>query len=261
VPHVLNPQIEYLSECRPMCYAMGNAIRLLKAKVTQLDMDVTDEEASKFLCAAIDTLIEERICFAEVAVLRNATSWVENDDVVATFGGHRLVRKLLEKACKDGVSFRVEVYDDPLEGTGAALTTYLRSLGVTVTYHPTIANVSAFLRRSTKVLLGTEAVFANGAILAASGTADMALMAKNLSVPAIFLAESINIDRDRVAIDSLTYNEIDPDRCTADEFRLLFDATPARLVFSLITEYPEGSGRSAVQATQAVLRTKEDQIN
>ncbi len=107
-------------------------------------------------------------------------------------------------------------------------------------------------------MLGAEAVFANGSIYGAAGTADIAMAATSLGKPVIVLCESINVDRDRVATDSITYNEIDPERCSEDSFRLLFDTTRAKYVSNLITEYEESSGSSPSQAVQTVLRTKED---
>jgi len=241
-----------------MCYAMGNAIRLLKTKISHVSLEMSDKEASEFVCDFIDTFIHERIHIAEVAVLRIGRRHIQDGDSILTYGQHRLVRKLLERSWSEGVKFSVTVLDDPFDPTGAELVERLTGLGVDVTYSPNLSGLTYHLRRSNKVLLGTEAVFANGALYAPVGTSDIALAATALRKHVFALCESINIDRDRVATDSTTYNEIDPGRCSADSFRLLFDTTRDAYVSGLITEYEESSGKTPSLSVQALLRTKEE---
>jgi len=258
VSHVLNPQIEYLKQCRPMCFAMGNAIRLLKAKVSLIDIDMEDRDAIQFLCDFIDGFIQERIRYAEVAVTRNAVDLIEDGDAILTYGNQGLVRKALEQAWSEGVKFDVAIVDDPYDQTGLELAKELRQHGIRVSYYPQAGALTYNLRRATKVFLGAEAIFANGALYGPSGTCDIAMAASSLNKPVIALCESVNVDRDRVATDSLAYNEIDPERCSGDSFRLLFDTTRDVFVSILITEYEESSGSTPSQAVQQVLRTKED---
>ena len=78
-------------------------------------------------------------------------------------------------------------------------------------------------------------MFNNGAMYAPCGTCDVAVVAKELGKQTEVLCETIQIT-ERVATDSLTYNEIDPERSTATSFRLLFDATPGRYLSIVITE-------------------------
>lgn len=112
VSHVLNPQIEYLIECRPMCFAMGNAIRLLKARVSQLDLDTDDADAIEDLVESINIFIQERIFVAAVGIAHEAASMIHDGDVVLTYGGPRLVRAALEKAWDQGMRFDLIVVND-----------------------------------------------------------------------------------------------------------------------------------------------------
>src|SRR5689334_2535297 len=86
IPHVLNPQIEYLTECRPMCFAMGNAIRLLKGRVNQFDIDTAEDEAKEDLLEWIDSLIHERVTLAEDAIAQNAAESINEGDTIITYG-------------------------------------------------------------------------------------------------------------------------------------------------------------------------------
>lgn len=263
--HVLNPQIEYLTECRPMCFAMGNGIRLLKARVSQLDLDMDDADAIAELCEAIDGFIQERIFVAAVGIAREAASMIEDGDVILTYGGPRLVRAALEQAWDRGTRFDLTVVDDPNDPTaGQALAKEFQQRNSSgrndtyVTYSPSLDGIDSHMARATTVFLGIEAVFANGALLAPAGTCDVAMAAAARGCCVIALAETVNFDRDRVATDALAHNEIDPDRCDSDAFRLLFDTTQSSLVSMLICEYEEASGMVPATAINQVMRTRED---
>lgn len=267
VSHVLNPQIEYLTECRPMCFAMGNGIRLLKARVSQLDLDTDDADAIEELCESIDGFIQERIFVAAVGIAREAASMIHDGDAVLTFGGPRLVRAALEQAWDRGLRFDLIVVNDPSDpAPGQALAKQFQqraavstsSTPAYVTYCPSLDGIDSLVARTSTVLLGAEAVFANGALLAPAGTCDVASAASIAGCTTIALCETVNFDRDRVATDALAHNEIDPDRCDGDAFRLLFDTTPSSLVCMLICEYEEASGMVPAHAINLVLRTRED---
>ncbi|CAK7216419.1 hypothetical protein SBRCBS47491_002818 [Sporothrix bragantina] len=268
VSHVLNPQIEYLTECRPMCFAMGNGIRLLKARVSQLDLDTDDADAIADLCESIDGFIQERIFVAAVGIAREAASMINDGDVVLTYGGPRLVRAALEQAWDRGLRFDLIVVDDasdPAAGQALAKQFQQRSSAAAtkgratyVTYCPSLDGVDSHVARATTVFLGIESVFANGALLAPAGTNDVALSAQASGCSVIALCETVNFDRDRVATDALAHNEIDPDRCDGDAFRLLFDITQSSSVSMLICEYEEASGMVPAHAIYQVMRTRED---
>ncbi|KAJ9139486.1 Nagb/rpia/CoA transferase-like protein [Pleurostoma richardsiae] len=259
VPHVLNPQIEYLTECRPMCFSMGNAIRLLKSRVTKLDVELPDEEAVKVLSEAVDNFIEEKIAFAEYVIANNAAEMIIDGDVILTYGHARLVRKAILEAWKAGKNFEVAIVDDaPYNSTGQGLATLLKKEGIRVAYHEKFAGLRVNLGRTTKVMIGAEAMFANGSLYGPAGTCDIAMTARDGGVPVIALCETINFDRDRVATESLTYNEIDPERCSADSFRLLFDTTSDKYLTVVVTEYETGSGNSPATAITSILRKQED---
>ncbi|KAL2197544.1 hypothetical protein P885DRAFT_68675 [Corynascus similis CBS 632.67] len=260
VPHVLNPQIEYLTECRPMCFAMGNAIRLLKGKVNKFDIDTAEDEAKDGLLEWIDFLIKERITLAEYAIARNAAQSINEGDTILTYSRHRLVEKTLLEAKRDGKSFDVTVIDDPFERNGQELAKTLRQAGIPVLYSPNLGGLRPKVAAASNVFLGGEAIFANGSLHAPSGTADVAMAAMNAGVKVIVLCETINFDRDRVSVDSLTYNEIDPERNTADCFRLLFDNTHDKYITGVITEFESGGGNSPAQAILALLRKQEDPL-
>lgn len=241
-----------------MCFSMGNAIRLLKAKVNSFDIDSSEDEVKESLLEMIDIFINERIKLAEEVIAKNAAKQVKDGDVVLTYGRHRLVEKTFLQACRDGKVFDVSIIDDPYDRGGQELAKSLREAGVRVFYSPNLGGLRQNVERATNVLLGVEAVFANGNLHAAAGTADVAIAATNRGAKVVALCETINFDRDRVSVDSLTYNEIDPEQNSPESFRLLFDTTLGQYITGVITEFESGTGNSPAQSILALLRKQED---
>lgn len=258
LPHVLNPQIDYLAECRPMCFAMGNAIRMLKSKIAKLELDQSDEASKEQLCDAIDLFIQERILYAEESIVSKAASMIADGETIFTYGNHKLVRKALKTAHARGRTFEVAVLDDPFERSGQELAKILRNDGIRVYYYPSLAGLSINLKRASKVLLGAEAMFANGSLYGPAGTCDIAISANDADVAVIALLETVNFDRDRVSADSLTYNEIDPERYSAESLRLLFDATKDKYITAVVTESEEGNATASTSAMLPVLRKMDE---
>lgn len=219
-----------------MCFSMGNAIRWLKLQISKVDIDLADFEAKKLLSQAIENFIRDRIRIARPLIAELAVSRIDDGDVILTYGYHRLVEHVLAHAKYQGKDIRVIVVDDPISRTGLEFAKKLSRSGFgRVTYATDLGVLRMHLREATSVLVGAEAMFSNGALYARAGTSDIAVAAKDMKVKFNVLCESVNVT-ERVSIDSLTYNEIDPDRSTDDEFRLLFDTTRPEYITSVISE-------------------------
>lgn len=235
-PHVLNPQIEYLSACRPMCFSMGNAIRWLKLQVSKIDPDVPDVDAKKELCASIDAFVQERINFADVVITQRAADYIQNGEVILVYGRNTLVeRSLLHAHSASGKKFDVIVVDDPYERQGQVLAKTLAAEGVKVSYSGDFGALQYQVKRANRIFLGAEGMFNNGALYGRCGTSDVAIAAKDFGKQVYVLCETISIT-DRVSTDSLTYNEIDPERYTGSSFRLLYDTTLSHYLTTVVTE-------------------------
>lgn len=237
-----------------MSFSMGNAIRMLKSRIAKLDLDQSDENSREQLCQAIDLFIQERICYAEDSIVSKAVSLISDGDTILTYGNQRLVRKALLAAKAEGTRFQVAIVDDPFERSGQELAKVLRNAGVRVYYHPSLSGLSINVRRASKIFLGAEAMFANGSLYGPAGTCDIAIAAKDAGVAVIALLETVNFDRDRVSVDSLTYNEIDPARHTAESLRLLFDTTRDRYVSIVVTESEDGNAAGSTTSILPILR-------
>lgn len=219
-----------------MCFAMGNAIRWLKLQVSKIDPDVAEHDAKKELCDNIDNFIQERINIANLVITQKGALRIEEGAKVLTFGRNSSVeRAIIHAYTRIGTKFSVIVIDEPYDRKGQILAKTLAAEGIPVTYCGDFGGLRNLVQEATTVLLGAEAMFNNGSMYAPCGTCDVSILANKLNKQIFILCETINIT-ERVATDSLTYNEIDPERSSATSFRLLYDTTPDRYLSLIITE-------------------------
>ncbi|RKL04158.1 hypothetical protein BFJ68_g11141 [Fusarium oxysporum] len=246
-------KIEYLTACRPMCFSMGNAIRWLKLQISKVDVDLHDNDVKKLLKESIDNYIRERITLADYVIVETAANMIGHGDVVLTYAHHHLVERTLLQARKNKTDFRVILVDDPYERVGIDLAKRLSAAGIQVTYASDLGALRTHLYEATKAFLAAEAIFSNGAMYARAGSCDIATAATDLNVRVVALCETVNFT-ERVSIDSLTYNEIDPERSTDVGFRLLFDTTRDKYISVVVTEL----GNSSATSVPAILRKLEE---
>jgi translation initiation factor eIF-2B subunit delta len=253
--HVLSPQIEYLTACRPMSISMGTAIRWLKLKIAKVDPDQPDSEAKEELCDDIDEYVRDRITLADTVIANTASRQVIKDgDVILTFAKSSIVQQALAQAHTDGRRFRVIVVDSRPLFEGRAMAKALISLGIDVKYC-LMNGVSHCMASVTKVILGAHAMMSNGVLYSRIGTSQVAMEAKDLDVPVIVLCESVKCT-ERVALDSIVFNEVaDPDELllpgagtpqglltgwretkNLQLLNLMHDATPAEYLSMIVTE-------------------------
>jgi translation initiation factor eIF-2B subunit delta len=232
---------------------MGNAVRWLKLQISKIDIDLPDIDAKKLLSESIDNFISERISLADYVIVKTAAEMINDGEVILTYAHHHLIEKSLLRAKELGKSFEVIVVDDPYERVGVEHAKNLSAAGIRVSYSPDLGALRSNLRESTSLFVAAEAMFSNGAMYARAGTCDAAAAATDLGVQVVALCETINFT-ERVSIDSLTYNEIDPERNSGDGFRLLFDTTRDKFVTMVVTEL----GNTAPTSVPAILRKLEE---
>lgn len=236
-----------------MCFSMGNAIRWLKLQISKIDIDLPDSDAKKVLCQAIDTFIRERIILADFVIVKTAADMIQDDEVILTYAHHKLVERSLLQAKSDGKQFKVILVDDPFDRVGLEHAKNLAAAGIPVTYASDMGALRSNLQEATVVFTAAEAIFSNGSMYARAGTCDVATVATDLGLRVVALSETINLT-DRVSIDSLTYNEIDPERSTGEECRLLFDTTRDKFISIVVTEL----GNLSAMSVPAILRKLEE---
>jgi translation initiation factor eIF-2B subunit delta len=254
--HVLSPQIDYLTSCRPLSVSMGTAIRWLKLEISKVDPNEPDDQATASLCEAIDTFIRERVTLADKVIAETASEHLIKDgDVILTYAKSSVVLKAILRAHDIGRTFRVIVVDSRPLFEGKALARDLVGVGISVKYC-LMNGLSHCVQDATKVLLGAHAMMSNGRLFSRIGTAQVAMEAKDLDVPVIVLCETIKCT-EKVALDSIVRNEVAPeselilpstipgksgtlagwrDMKNLQILNLMYDVTPADYLAMIVTE-------------------------
>jgi translation initiation factor eIF-2B subunit delta len=254
---------------------MGNAIRVLKDTIANVDPSTTDEDAKKYLRDLIDSFLREKITAADEIIAQTAAKKILPGDVVVTFAKSSLVLKALLAAKKAGISFRAIVLDSKPLFEGKRMAEDLAAADIPVQYS-LISAAAHSVADANKVLLGAHAMMANGRLYSRAGTAIVAMLAHDKDIPVIVCCESLKFT-DRVALDSIVNNEIAPPeellsgKDETDQQRegtlkkwketpglqilnILYDVTPAEYIKMVITEY----GSLPPSSVPAVWRIMED---
>lgn len=222
IPQVLNPQISHLVSCRPLSICQGNAIRWLKLRISQIDVNMPEEEAKEYLCNLIDDFIRDKSTLAHQVIANIATEKIVDGDVILTYARSTVVEKTIKKAWADGKKFSLIIIDSSPLHEGKALAKSLladedvkslladRMNGIRITIG-TYAAVGQFVDKATKVLLGASAMMSNGYLYSRSGTFGVALEGSTERKPVIVLCESVKFCS-KAPLSSYDYNELAPVR-------------------------------------------------
>lgn len=227
----LNENLKFLKNLRPITISMDNCIKKVLSDVTELNPDLNEDESRKFLMDSVDKFIKEEISCALQAVTIFGSSKVSNMDTILTFGHSIEVQHILYNAYVDGKSFDVIVVDSNPERTGLRLVEFLcnldgnhfnseciksgsegiksgkkwkkRRINISYIYINSIVHV---INNASKVLIGADAIFSNGYVMARTGSAQVALIANKHNVPVIVICETFAFS-DSVPTDAFIFNE------------------------------------------------------
>ncbi|XP_037035828.1 translation initiation factor eIF-2B subunit delta isoform X2 [Bradysia coprophila] len=251
---ILHPCVNYLQQCRPLSVSITNALKFIKWQISQLPANQTDAESKEHLLESVDTYVRDQIEKAAQAISIFVQEKISNGDVILTFGCSSLICHIIEEAQKRNVDFSVIVVDSRPHHEGQEMLRRLVALKIRCTF--VLINAIGFVMPDvTKVLLGANALLANGYVMSRAGTAQVALMAKFYNVPVLVCCETHKFS-ERVQTDAFVFNEIgNPQdlvlttgKSTSNEMQnwksmshltplnLRYDVTPPELVAAVVTE-------------------------
>lgn len=113
-----------------------------------------------------------------------AKSKITNDDTLLVYGYSSLVTHVLLQARRKFPNIHVIVVDSRPRLKGKLLLEELIKHDVNCTYL-LINSISFIMNRVTKVILGAHALLANGYVMSAIGSSQIALVAKSFNVPVV----------------------------------------------------------------------------
>ncbi|KAI0688566.1 eukaryotic translation initiation factor 2B delta subunit [Cytidiella melzeri] len=250
----LSPQISHLVAARPMSVTMGNAIRQLKLEISGTDIDLPEQDAKKALCQKIDNYIRDRIMVADQVIEETTGNKIKDGDVILTYARSSVVEKVLLGAHSEGRQFSVIVVDSRPMLEGKRLLSVLAEADIHCSYLllPALGSV---ITEASMVLVGAHSIHSNGSVYSRAGTALVAMLAKQQSIPVIVCCETYKFS-EGVQLDSFTKNELAPLGDTFASFPLtkprdtltlvnspnleilnpLYDLTPPTSISAVVTE-------------------------
>ncbi len=151
--------------------------------------------------------LDQEIRLSNELIAEQSKSHIYANEVIITFGYSRTVLSFLTKVRKRR-EFDVYVVESAPGLLGHKMAVKLAEAGVSTTVI-TDAAVFAVMPSVSKVIIGTQAVLANGGILAQSGTANVLWAAKHHATPVVVLT-GLHKLCPLYAFDQDTFNEHNP---------------------------------------------------
>jgi len=201
-----DPQIQYMTECRPLSISMSNAINHVKYVVSLSDPDLSLAESKERVISKIQKFIDERILYAGEEIAERGAEKIQDNDVILTYGCSSAVEGVLIHAHETSKRFSVIVVDSRPACEGQVFLSRLAKRGIDCTY-VLLNAISYIMKDVTKVFVGAFSVVANGQLISRAGTALVSMTAHSYHVPVLVCCETYKFSK-RVQTDSLCFNEL-----------------------------------------------------
>ncbi|MCD6510534.1 MAG: initiation factor 2B [Thermoprotei archaeon] len=261
MPSLINSLAEnslMLLSARPASGLLFNALRSLLLKTLELMRSNSPyEDLKKSLLEEIRNLVKlYKDALRSIGVI--GAKRLEDGDVVLTGTYSSTVFSILRQVAKEGKRLTVYVTESRPGSEGFKLAKDLSKMGFNVVLFVDSA-VRYFMKDVDKVLLGAEAIAANGAVVSKIGTSLIALAAHEARVR-VFVATSIYKSNPRTMLGELITLEEVPESQILSDRELkelgvrarcpLFEVIPPEYIDALITE----RGLLAPQAVPLLMR-------
>ena len=241
----LNDSAQVLLETRPTAVSLPNGIRYVMHRVnTQLAAARSVAQIRSAALKAADEFIDN----AKNAVQRIGeigARRIRDGDVLLTHCNSSAVISIMKTAWKQGTRFKVYVTETRPRFQGHLTARELASAGIPVTMILDDA-VRYFMQDVDKVLVGADAVTANGALVNKIGTSVVALAAHEAKVRVFVAAETFKFSPETMIGELVTIEERDPNEMISQgALREIgpisvrnpsFDVTPPEYIDLIITE-------------------------
>lgn len=241
----LTEAAHYLLQTRPTAVSLPNGIRYVMHRVNVAhNPTATVESIRSVAIHAADDFIEN----AKSAVQRIGeigARRIKDGDVLLTHCNSSAAIEVMKRAWKDGRKFQVFVTETRPRFQGHITARELAKVGIPVTVILDDA-VRYFMQRIDKVLVGADAITANGALVNKIGTSMVALAAHEARVRVFVAAETYKFSPETMIGELVTIEERDSaevispeDRRSVGPINVLnpsFDVTPPEFIDLIITE-------------------------
>ena len=241
-PTLFVNSLERILKARPTASMLQNAVRLLTNNLAVTEVSTLDdfiasyENTRQAIVKKIFSDIEES---STIASRRLA-----NDDTVMTNSYSLFVKRTIEKAVEEGKKIKVYVTESRPTGEGVKFAAELSDKGIE-TYLIVDSAVRFFMKEVDKVLLSSEAISANGAVVNKIGTSLIALAAHEARVRVYVVSSTFKFSPETLVGELVEIPEIEISEYMPEGWEKLkalkpksplFDVTPPSYIDAIITE-------------------------
>jgi ribose 1,5-bisphosphate isomerase len=234
-----------LLQTRPTAVSLPNGIRYVMHRVNAArNRAGSIEEIRAIATRAAEEFVEN----AKTAVQRIGeigARRIRDGDVLLTHCNSSAAIEIMKTAWKEGRKFKVLVTETRPRFQGHITARELTKAGIPVTLILDDA-VRYFMQLVDKVIVGADAITANGALVNKIGTSMVALAAHEARVRVFVAAETYKFSPETMIGELVTIEERDPSEMISDDQRRRigsikvlnpsFDVTPAEYIDLIITE-------------------------
>jgi len=241
-PTLFVNSLERILKARPTASMLQNAVRLLTNNLAVTEVSTLDdfiasyENTRQAIVKKIFSDIEES---STIASRRLA-----NNDTVMTNSYSLFVKRTIEKAVEEGKKIKVYVTESRPTGEGVKFAAELSDKGIE-TYLIVDSAVRFFMKEVDKVLLSSEAISANGAVVNKIGTSLIALAAHEARVRVYVVSSTFKFSPETLVGELIEIPEIEISEYMPEGWEKLkalkpksplFDVTPPSYIDAIITE-------------------------
>ncbi len=223
-----------IKTARPTEIELGSIINLALFKISQNESEDV-EKLKEYGARVCDEQIRENEN-AMFQLMQNGANKIESGDRILTHCHSRTVVGILREARKQGKDFTVFVTETRPLKQGLITAKDLLASGIRIVYGVD-SDMGYLMKKSTKVLVGCDAILPDGSIVNKIGTLPMAIVAKAFGKPFIVAGLTSKLTH-KVEIEERDPKEVeDPAKLKgAKIINPALDITPADYVDFIITE-------------------------
>lgn len=231
---------EKVSAARPTEPALRNCISAILRKVDRYELRRI-ENIKKYTAMSCDRLARDiEVMVAKIAAI--GAGIINEGDTILTHCHSGHVIAIFKEAKAQKKNFRVIVTETEPLRQGIITARELLEAKIPVSYCVDSA-IGTLMRKVDRVLVGCDAILADGSIVNKIGTLPIAIVAQRFNIPFFVAGESIKFDSQTIAGVQEPIEQRSPDEIAqakelngAEILNPAFDTVPADLVTALITE-------------------------
>jgi ribose 1,5-bisphosphate isomerase len=235
----------YLGKIRAASIPLANGLRHVASEVQRALDEGGDVEKLKQTVSDAATTFDKKLERSIGEIAEIGARRLKDGDVILTHSYSTAVLAILKKANEQKKRLRVFVTETRPELEGRDVAAELAAVGIDTTLIIDSA-VSHFIEKTVKVIVGTEAVAANGAVVNKIGTATIAAVAHSARVRVYAAASTYKFSPETMLGELIEMEERDPSFVLDDsEMRKMpnltvrnpaFDVTSPQDIDLIITE-------------------------